>query len=541
MTNGEVHTSKLDELRVVHQGLPRHDQAEKIAGTTRYAGDLAFAGMLHARLVRSVLPSARLTRRDAAAAREVPGVVAVLFGEDVPHNEIRVDVPGQTIAVTQLKASMQVLATDRVRFHGEPVALVIAETEDALATACERVEIEYDELPVVSDPEEALGEGAPEVHPGGNLLAEWKIERGDVDDAFARADAVIEGEYRTQFVDHAYLEPEAGVGWLDDDGVLTLRVATQVIEHYRDVARILGVSEAKVRVIAPYVGGGFGGKEDMTVEPYLALAVHYTRRPVRMQWTRNESLLARAKRHRNVMRYRTAAASDGRLLAQDIEIVSDAGAYAYLSALVLLYSSVHACWPLPRRQRARAGPDRLHEQPSDQRLPGLRRDAGRARLRVADRRARDAARDRPGRHPQAERAREGRPAASRPGAAHRGVAGADDRRGARARRRQAGTERSAQSRRPCDRVEHPVLRPARVVERQRGRVDRVPDGRVAHGALRRARHRRGPGVLARADRLGDPRRRRRPDQCALRRQRAHPARRHHHGHAPAADVGQRDL
>jgi CO/xanthine dehydrogenase Mo-binding subunit len=345
MTNGEVHTSKLDELRVVHQGLPRHDQAEKIAGTTRYAGDLALAGMLHARLVRSVVPSARLVRRDGAAAREVPGVVAVLFGEDVPHNEIRVDVPGQTIAVAPLKASMQVLATDRVRFHGEPVALVVAETEDALAAACELVEIEYDDLPVVSDPAQALAEAAPEVHPGGNLLAEWKIERGDVEAAFARADVVVEGEYRTQFVDHAYLEPEAGVGWLDDDGVLTLRVATQVIEHYRDVARILGVSDAKVRVIAPYVGGGFGGKEDMTVEPYLALAVHHTRRPVRMQWTRNESLLARAKRHRNVMRYRTAAASDGRLLAQDIEIVSDAGAYAYLSALVLLYSSVHACGP----------------------------------------------------------------------------------------------------------------------------------------------------------------------------------------------------
>ena len=345
MTNGEVHTSKLDELRVVHQALPRHDQAEKIAGTTKFAGDLAFSGMLHARLVRSVVPSALLTRRDAGAAREVPGVIAVLFGEDVPHNEIRVDVPGQTVAVGALKASMQVLATERVRFHGEPIALAIAESEAALAIACELVEVDYDDLPVVSDAEQALAAGAPDVHPGGNLLAEWKIERGDVEDAFARADVVVEGEYRTQFVDHAYLEPEAGVGWLDDDGVLNLRVATQVIEHYRDVARILGVPDSKVRVIAPYVGGGFGGKEDMTVEPYLALAVAHARKPVRMQWTRAESLLARAKRHRNVMRYRTAAAADGTLLAQDITIVSDAGAYAYLSALVLLYSSVHACGP----------------------------------------------------------------------------------------------------------------------------------------------------------------------------------------------------
>ena len=341
----EIRTSKLDELRVVHQPLARHDAVEKIAGSTRFAGDLSYAGMLHARLVRSVVPSARLTRRDTIAARQVPGVVAVLLGEDVPNNEISVDVPGQTVAVGALKARMQILATERVRFHGEPIALVISETEDALAEACEAVEVEIEELPVISEPAQALADGAFEVHEGGNLLAEWHIDRGDVDAAFARADVVIEGEYTTQFVDHAYLEPEAGVAWYDDDGVLNIRVATQVVEHYRDVAKILGVPDSKVRVIAPYVGGGFGGKEDMTVEPYLALAVAHTRRPVRMQWTRNESLLARAKRHRNHMTYRTAAREDGTILAQDITIVSDAGAYAYLSALVLLYSSVHACGP----------------------------------------------------------------------------------------------------------------------------------------------------------------------------------------------------
>jgi xanthine dehydrogenase molybdenum-binding subunit len=341
----EVRSSKVEELRIVHQPLPRHDQAEKIAGTTRYAADLAYAGMLHARLVRAQVPSARLIRRDREAALASPGVVGVLFGEDVPHNEIRVDVPGQTVAIEALQASMQVLATDRVRFHGEPLALVVAESEDALAVACDLVEVELDELSVVSDPIDSLADGAPEVHPGGNLLAEWRIDRGDVDAALAAAAVVVDETYRTQFVDHAYLEPEAGLGWLDDDGVLNLRVSTQVVEHYRDIARILGVPDSKVRVIAPYVGGGFGGKEDMTVEPYIALAVQLTGRPVKMQWTRNESLLARAKRHRNVMRYRTAAAADGTLLAQDIEITSDAGAYAYLSALVLLYSTVHACGP----------------------------------------------------------------------------------------------------------------------------------------------------------------------------------------------------
>ncbi|MGH9292037.1 MAG: xanthine dehydrogenase family protein molybdopterin-binding subunit [Acidimicrobiales bacterium] len=345
MTSEEIQSSKLDELRVVHQPIARHDQLEKVTARTSYAGDFALPGMLHARLVRAQVPSARIVRRDVSRALELPDVVAVYLGEDVPHNTIWVDVPGQTIRVSTLRASMEVLATERIRFHGEPVALVVAESEDVLAEACELVEVETEEIPGVFDPAEALAPGAPAVHGTTNLLAEWDIDRGEVEAAIARADVVVEGEYRTQFVDHAYLEPEAGVAWMDGAGALTIRVSTQVVEHYRDVARILAIPESKVRVIAPYVGGGFGGKEDMTVEPYLAVAAWRTGRPVRMQWTRDESLLGRAKRHPMRMQYRTAASSDGTILAQDVDITSDSGAYAYMSALVLLYSSVHACGP----------------------------------------------------------------------------------------------------------------------------------------------------------------------------------------------------
>ncbi len=345
MSTEEVRRSKADELSVVRQPLARRDQAEKIAGTTRYAGDVVLPRMLRAGLVRSPVPSALITGRSAAEALKVPGVVAVLFGEDVPHNEIWVDVPGQLIEVAPLKANMEILATERVRFQGEPVALVIAETEESLTEASELVEIDYEDLPGVFDPARALAEGAPRVHAQGNLLARWDIDSGDIDAAFAGADLVVEETYQTKHVDHAYLEPEAGTGWLDDEGVLNLRVSTQVVEHYRDVARVLGIPEARVRVIAPYVGGGFGGKEDMTVEPYIALAVMHSRQPVRMEWTRQESLQARAKRHPMRMRYRTAAARDGTIIGQDIDITADSGAYAYLSALVLLYSSVHACGP----------------------------------------------------------------------------------------------------------------------------------------------------------------------------------------------------
>lgn len=328
--------------RVIGESVGRQDAREKLLGRTRYAGDLDIAGQLHARLVRSPVPSARIVSRDATAALAVPGVVAVLFAADVPNNEIPTNTAG--IKGRPLPPSW-VLAENRVRYHGEPVALVVAESQRALAAGEAAVEVEYDLLPVVSDPERALEDDSPEVHDGGNLLSRWDIDRGDVDAAFATAPVVVEGRYEAQVVDHAYLEPENGIGWLDDEGVINIRVSTQEIEHYRRIAHVVGLPDAKVRVQAPYLGGGFGGKEDMTVEPYIALAVQRTGRPVKMAWTRQESLTARAKRHPVRMSYRTAATEDGRLLAHDIEIVSDAGAYPLLSGFVLLYITLNAAGP----------------------------------------------------------------------------------------------------------------------------------------------------------------------------------------------------
>jgi CO/xanthine dehydrogenase Mo-binding subunit len=331
--------------RLVGRALVRHDAVEKVAGRTRYAADFALPGMLHAALKRADVAHARLLGVDTSAAEAVPGVAAVLTAKDVPENTVWVDVPGQTFQVGALKARMNVLADGVVRYHGEPIAVVAADTEDAALEALELIDVDYEELPVVADPVAALEDGAPLVHDEGNLLASWQLHEGDVDSAIAAAHAVVEQSYETQFVDHAYLEPEAGVAWLDDGDVITVRAATQVIEHFRDLARILRVPDNRVRVIAPYVGGGFGGKEDMTVEPFLALVVQHTRRPVKMVWSRSESLLAREKRHPMKLRYRTACDADGRLVAQDIVIIADGGAYALLSALVLLYATTCAQGP----------------------------------------------------------------------------------------------------------------------------------------------------------------------------------------------------
>jgi CO/xanthine dehydrogenase Mo-binding subunit len=317
------------------------DFEEKVAGALRYADDWTLPGMLHGAVVRSTLPSARIVSIDTALAQAVPGVRAVLTAQDVPHNVISEEASGLGLD----PVIMPMLAHDRVRYDGEPVAVVAADSQWAAEEAAALVEVSYEDMPGVFTTEDALAEGAPVVHEHGNRYVAWHLVEGDVEQAFADADVVVEATYRTQHVDHAYLEPEAGIAWIDGDGVLVLRVSTQVIEHGRTVAEMLRLPHARVRVIGTYMGGGFGGKEDMTVEPYLALLAWKTKRPVRMVWTRQESLLARQKRHPFTMRYRTGATSDGRITGQEISIVGNAGAYPLLSTRVLFAAAVNSTGP----------------------------------------------------------------------------------------------------------------------------------------------------------------------------------------------------
>ena len=333
--------------RVIGRSLPRPDAWEKVRGRPIFAGDFAVAGMLHARIVRSPYASARITRIDIAAAAAEPGVVAVLTHADVPRNEMRMELPGRMAEATAgaVLATQPVLAHDRVRFQGEPVVAIAAETPEAAAVAAELVRVEYEPLPGIYDPIAALEPGAPHVHPGGNVLRRWHLRKGDIAEGFRRADVVVEQTYRTPFVDHAYMETETGVGWVDAEGVLTLRVSTQVLEHYRDVADVLALPHSRVRLEGAYLGGGFGGKEDVTVECLLGLLVWKTRRPVSLVFSREESFVGHGKRHPYVLRYRTGATRAGELTALEAELISDSGAYAALSPWVLLYSLVTAPGP----------------------------------------------------------------------------------------------------------------------------------------------------------------------------------------------------
>jgi CO/xanthine dehydrogenase Mo-binding subunit len=335
----------LPELRQVGKPLRRVDALGKAVGATVYAGDFSMPNMLHGKVLRSSEPSARIVRLDVDQARALPGVACVLVAGDLPNARLATDIPGQTGQKQRAGSDAPVLASDVVRFVGEPIALVAAETAAIAQRAVELIRVEYEPLPGVYDPEDALKSGAPVIHEPDNIVAQWKIRKGDVDAGMAAADLIVENTFHVPFVEHAYLEPEAGLAWVDDQGVINIRVCTQVIEHFRSIARAVGVPQNKIRIRGTMVGGGFGGKEDITVEIFLALLAKHTRRPVRLEFTREESFVAQSKRHPFRITHRTGVLKSGRIVAAEIKLIADSGAYPYLSPYVLLYATVMALGP----------------------------------------------------------------------------------------------------------------------------------------------------------------------------------------------------
>ena len=333
------------DYRIIGKPLPRHDAWGKVFAETKYANDYKLPGMLYAKVLRSRYPAAKLLSIDTREAAKLSGVAAVMTAKDVPHNET-VTRFGQTHKVGGFEGLYRVLAEKKVRFRGDAVALVAAKSLAIAEEALGLIKVKYEPLEGVFDPVEAMKPGAyPVGEDESNVICSYKVRKGDIAKGFDLADIIVENTYRVPMVDHAYLEPESGVAWLDDGGVITIRAATQVIEHFRGIADVLGLPHNKVRVIAPMVGGGFGGKEDITVETYLALLVWKTGKPVSLTYTREESIIAHSKRHPYVMKYKTGATKDGKLVAMEAEMISDAGGYVFLSPWVLLYSTVNATGP----------------------------------------------------------------------------------------------------------------------------------------------------------------------------------------------------
>jgi CO/xanthine dehydrogenase Mo-binding subunit len=322
--------------KVVGASITRPDAAAKVLGRAVYAGDFRLPGMAHGKVVRSPHARARVTGVDVSRALSMPGVLAVLTAADVT---------GQNGVGTLQFKDQPVLAPGQVNFAGEAVALVLAETEELASAAAGLVGVEYELLPPVTDPAEALTDAAPQIHQGGNLCRELRIVRGDFDAAAARASLVVVNTYRTQWSDHGSIESDAVVGRPDGEGVI-LHVSTKSPHSDQaEVARVLGVAKERVRIVAATVGGSFGGKPDIPLLCLAAMAARHLRRPVRLAMTRQECLLAKLKRHPFRITATHAVANDGELLGVRIEALADAGAYALSSPSVVAKAIVHATGP----------------------------------------------------------------------------------------------------------------------------------------------------------------------------------------------------
>lgn len=318
-------------MRATGSSLPRFDAQAKVSGQMAYPADLNLPGQLHMKILWPDRPHARITRFDPAAALAAPGVVAVFGADDVPVNEYGLIMPDQPVLCGKTGGI--------VRCVLDQVALVVAETEAQAQAALKLIEIEYEDLPSVYTLADALAANAPLVHPergDSNLLLAYKIRHGDVEAAFAAADVIVEHDYTTHPQEHAYLQPEAGLGFVRADGKIEVVVAGQWLHEDRhQIAHALALSPEQIVVRYVGVGGAFGGREDMSVQIVLALAAWKLGRPVKIQWSRGESIRGHHKRHASVAHAKWGATKDGRITAIQIDVSTDAGAYAYTSTKVL--------------------------------------------------------------------------------------------------------------------------------------------------------------------------------------------------------------
>jgi nicotinate dehydrogenase large molybdopterin subunit len=323
-------------LKVVGKNIKKEDALEKVMGKAVYPDDIEFDGMLYASAVRSTIAYGKVKSIDCESAKALNGVAAVIDHTMIPaeknHGVVFKDQP--------------VLVHDFIKRVGDPIVLVVAESKEILKEALELIRIEYEEFKGVFSVEEALKEGAPVIGDGTNILYDLKIKRGDIEEGFKRASHVVEHWYSTQHIDHAVLQPEAAAGRYDEEGNIEINVATQYPHYDREeVARCLGLPEDKVVIKNTAIGGAFGVREDITLQCHAALAVYHTKRPVKIVYSREESVVAHCKRHSIKMHYITGVDAQGKLCALKARIYGDTGAYCSWGMNVLRKAAVHAAGP----------------------------------------------------------------------------------------------------------------------------------------------------------------------------------------------------
>ncbi|MFZ0102133.1 MAG: molybdopterin cofactor-binding domain-containing protein, partial [Pseudolabrys sp.] len=322
----------------IGKNVRRIDTPSKVSGRLKYAGDMTMPGMLHVQVLRSPHAHARIVSIDTSAAEAMEGVEGVITSADVPGED------GFGVFVND----QPVMARGTVRYVGEAVAAVAAEDPLIAKRALSAIKVVYQELPAVFDPDEATCPGAPVLHDYApdNVTKHIPIRVGDTDKGFSESDLVVEETYTTQAIEHAYLEPEAGLSYVDHDGVVTIVSPDQNITHHRHMlARIIAKPISKVRFIMSPVGGGFGGKEDMIYQGMLALLAMKTLRPVRLVFTREESIISTAKRHPSRTVLRMGLTRDGHIRALQMKMISDGGAYGLSTEGVMRKAAILAAGP----------------------------------------------------------------------------------------------------------------------------------------------------------------------------------------------------
>ncbi|MCO6450496.1 MAG: molybdopterin-dependent oxidoreductase [Caldilineales bacterium] len=325
-------------LRAVGTVQLRPDAVAKVTGGAIYTDDLYFEEMAHARVRRADIPHAIVRRVDVEKAQALPGVLAVLTADDIPgehnHGLVIYDWPS-LIGVGE-----------RVRYVGDAIAIVAAETRELASAALELIEVELEPQPVISNPVQARQPDSPQLHENGNLLKHIKVRKGDMAQGFAEADVILEHTYHTAITDHAFLEPECVIARPLDNGRMEIYVGSQI--PYADrhqVARTLGWPEDRVRVVGQLMGGGFGGKEDIAGQIHAALLANVTGRPIKLLYNRHESLVAHPKRHGTQIRVKIGAKNDGTITAVETELYGDTGAYASLGEKVMTRATTHSAGP----------------------------------------------------------------------------------------------------------------------------------------------------------------------------------------------------
>lgn len=332
-----IQTSRLGK-RIVGQVSRRPDAIAKVTGKAIYSDDIQFEGMLHARVKRAMIPAGILTEVDISHALALPGVQAVLTAKDVPN--------AKTHGLFIKDWPVLVDIGDPIRYVGDAIAIVAADTREIASEAIDLIRFKYEPLPVISSAVQAHLPDTRKIHESGNLLKHIKVQKGLISEGFNDADVILEHTFHTNPNDHAFIEPECSIARLTDEGKLEIYVGSQIPYSDREqVAAVLGLPENQVRIIGQLIGGGFGGKEDIAGQIHAAMLTMKTKKPVKLLFDRQESLIVHPKRHATQINIKVGAKKDGQLVAVQTELHGDTGAYASLGEKVMTRATTHSSGP----------------------------------------------------------------------------------------------------------------------------------------------------------------------------------------------------